>query len=431
MRPVAASVLAKLRWLDRHEPQLASSGCTVLLGAHDYVVGMLCGKWVTDCTTASTTGLALLHSPGEGLMRAATTQLSYSTSLVCTIGHPGWLLWSLSMNLAASFWARPQNCLAQLSWLVCPSSTPAATPALALSGRQGVEQAYQEGAMLTLAHLGRSLLSFEKCLHCSWVAGTFLRDRCQANKDVVRRKARFLGMPPSAGVLTLAHVHEDYVFRTGSIMTAGGNLHWASSLLGSASGPLSMGEMDELAKSAPLAGRGLLYLPFLAGERCPIEDANLRVALIGCQSSTTRSEVARAVMEGVAMGLRSARDAMLVEGACTLPEAASSPLRVVGGGARSLVWPKYLAAIMGQPVDVIADAQDVGVKGAALLAGCWLGWHQTLAPEGDWVSVKWRVEPADADIAAYSELHELYLQACAALVPTFAGLASFRASHCP
>eukprot|EP00850_Spirogloea_muscicola_P020268 SM000211S06638 [mRNA] locus=s211:159735:163890:+ [translate_table: standard] len=386
MRPVAASVLAKLRWLDRHEPQLASSSCTVLLGAHDYVVGKLCGKWVTDCTTASTTGLALLHSPGhyatELLDKLDLHHWSPRLAPMVAVNEPcGELLGEAAKSLGA----------AELAGLpVFHSCGDAGTCSLGC-GASVPGRSY--------AYLGTS----------GWVAGTFLRDCYHGNKDVLK-KARPLGMPPSAGVLTLAHVHENYVFRTG---------------------PLSMGEMDELAKSAPLAGRGLLYLPFLAGERCPIEDANLRVALIGCGSSTTRSEVARAVMEGVAMGLRSARDAMLVEGACTLAEAASSPLRVVGGGARSLVWPKYLAAIMGQPVDVLADAQDVGVKGAAMLAGCWLGWHQTLAPEGDWVSVKWRVEPADADVAAYSELHELYLQACAALVPTFAGLANFRASHCP
>eukprot|EP00897_Mesotaenium_endlicherianum_P000762 jgi/Mesen1/10687/ME000009S10479 len=273
-----------------------------------------------------------------------------------------------------------------------------------------------------------------------WVAGSYLRpDAPQTGGGGLIGSTG--GQAPGggasehpAGVFSLAHVDPALAFKTGSIMTAGGNLTW---LLSALQGSTPLPErvlLDELAGEAlcirPGSG-GLLYLPFLQGERCPFEDGDARAAFVGISADTSRGAMCRSVMEGVAFGLKSAYAAMAGtevrgDGGGGQGGSPAPPLRMVGGGARSLVWPRILADVFRRQVDVLSDAQEVGVRGAALLAGRWLGWHTSLTPPGDWVQVQRSYTPDSANAEAYEELYELYGECASSLRQTYRGLSKFR-----
>ncbi|GJP40873.1 hypothetical protein CLOM_g539 [Closterium sp. NIES-68] len=120
------------------------------------------------------------------------------------------------------------------------------------------------------------------------------------------------------------------------IMTAGGNYKWAlNTLLNIADvSEAAFHAADVAALSVPAGSGGLLYLPFLNGERCPFEDPNMRAAFIGVSAATTQSHMIRAVLEGVAFALLSAYGAMHTCSSGSRSTGDTAPLRIVGGGAR-------------------------------------------------------------------------------------------------
>jgi xylulokinase len=119
--------------------------------------------------------------------------------------------------------------------------------------------------------------------------------------------------------------------------------------------------MDEAAKTPPGA-EGLLWAPYLMGERTPHLDPNARGALVGITAQHTRAHIIRAILEGVAFSLR---DSLTLFREIGVP---IESIRLGGGGARSALWQKIQSDIYGMPVELI-EAEEGGAYGAALLAG--------------------------------------------------------------
>lgn len=147
---------------------------------------------------------------------------------------------------------------------------------------------------------------------------------------------------------------------TGCMLSAGGSLRWAKSILGP---DRSYDQLcDDAAAIAPGA-EGLIFLPYLTGERCPHPDPNARGAWIGLTSRHTRGHMVRAVLEGVAFGLTQMLDLM---------RAASVPVttaRLGGGGAKSSLWRQILADNFNVPCQLVGSGGDEGpALGAAIMA---------------------------------------------------------------
>ena len=135
-----------------------------------------------------------------------------------------------------------------------------------------------------------------------------------------------------------------------SVNTAGAALEWYARLYGESFGALA-GEsavqaLSSLAEGAPAGSGGLVFLPYLSGERAPLWDADLRGAFIGMSMSTERAHMARAVLEGTALAARHAT--------CEARRAGASVLRCSagGGGARSRLWLKIHASMLGVELNV-------------------------------------------------------------------------------
>ena len=126
-------------------------------------------------------------------------------------------------------------------------------------------------------------------------------------------------------------------------------------------------ELSNEAAAVPAGCDGVLWAPYLMGERTPHLDSSVRAALVGLAASHTRGHVARAVMEGVAF---SQRDSFSIFAELGVPV---NKIRVTGGGARSKLWKQIQAELStGHAVETIA-ADEGGAYGAALLAGVGTG----------------------------------------------------------
>jgi xylulokinase len=156
------------------------------------------------------------------------------------------------------------------------------------------------------------------------------------------------------------------------------------------------------AAAAPPGADGLLWAPYLMGERTPHLDPHARGALVGLTAQHTRAHVIRAILEGVAFSLR---DTFTIFRELGVPV---KSIRLGGGGARSSLWQQIQADIYGMPVDLVA-AVEGAAYGAALLAGVGAGvWQSVDAACEKAVHVAKRVEPIGKNVELMSRRYEEY-----------------------
>jgi len=161
---------------------------------------------------------------------------------------------------------------------------------------------------------------------------------------------------PDTAVHTFCHALPQTWHQMGVILSATDALNWLAGVAGVAAADLSAELGDTLR-----APSGVIFLPYLSGERTPHNDAAIRGVLAGLSHGSDRAALAQAVAEGVAFALRDALEAL---------RAAGTPLRRVtatGGGSRSRYWLKAIATALGIPVDMPADGDFGAAFGAARL----------------------------------------------------------------
>jgi xylulokinase len=159
--------------------------------------------------------------------------------------------------------------------------------------------------------------------------------------------------------------------------TSGLCLQWLrDSIIGPADGLLdraddpacSFDELTALAASSPPGARRVVFTPWLAGERTPVSDSRLRGGFHNLSLATTRADLVRAVMEGVAYNNHWLHG--YVE---KYAKQRLDPLRVVGGGAQSDLWCQIHADVMDRTIEQVADPLHAQLRGVAMLAGMALG----------------------------------------------------------
>lgn len=158
---------------------------------------------------------------------------------------------------------------------------------------------------------------------------------------------------------------------------------------------------DEAAAVAP-GSEGLLFLPYLTGERTPHADPYARGAFVGLTIRHTRGHLIRAVMEGVAMGLRDSLEILRTMSVTRLQ------IRASGGGARSPLWRQILADVFGQEL-VTVTATEGAAYGAALLAGVESGVFRSVEEACDQtVSIHGRTAPEPDHVRVYDTMYPYY-----------------------
>lgn len=144
----------------------------------------------------------------------------------------------------------------------------------------------------------------------------------------------------------------------GVMLSAGGSLRWFRDALG---GGLSYDELTNEAADVEAGCEGLLFLPYLTGERTPHADPNARGAFAGLTVRHSRAHLARAVIEGVSFGLRDSLELMRGLGL------APGQVRVSGGGAKSALWRQILADVLNVEI-VTVNSREGAAYGGAMLA---------------------------------------------------------------
>jgi xylulokinase len=202
---------------------------------------------------------------------------------------------------------------------------------------------------------------------------------------------------PEARLHVFCHAVPDTWHAMGVMLSAAGSAVWLRGVFGGDYMQLD----DEAARWSPGVD-GLLFAPYLAGERTPHADPDVRGAFTGLSLHHDRGALWRAMLEGVAFGLRDSLE--LIRSLGVKPVSA----RVSGGGARSALWLRIVASVLGVPLELTASPEG-SAFGAALLAGVRAG---TFADAQDAVArcvhVTSRVEPEWDYDDAYMRFSALY-----------------------
>jgi xylulokinase len=350
-RALASFTAPKLLWMRRHEPENYRRIARILL-PKDYVRLQLCGEHAIDVADAS----------GTLLFDVAARRWSDEVLGALDL-DPAWLPRVLESPEVSG-------------------ETPDGVPVAAGAGDQAA---------------GALGVGVDRPGPLSIALGT---------SGVVFAALPEFAADPEARVQAFCHAVPGAWHAMGVMLSAAGSLRWLRDVL--APGTPYDALLAEAAAWAPGA-EGLVFAPYLAGERTPYADADARGGLLGLGLRHDRGALVRAVLEGVAFGLADGLD-LVTELAGRPPVA-----RVSGGGARSPLWLDIVAAVLDLPLEVAA-VDEGAAYGAALLGGVAAGtWADAAEAAAACVRVTRRVEPRPDWVARYAELRPAFRAAWPAL----------------
>ncbi len=201
----------------------------------------------------------------------------------------------------------------------------------------------------------------------------------------------------------------------GVMLSAAGSLRWYRDALAPG---VDFDDLLAPAANVPPGSEGLLFLPYLTGERTPHPDPLARGGFVGLTVRHGQPHLTRAVLEGVAFGLRDSLELMRGAGLANITQ-----VRASGGGLRSLLWRQILADVLQAEI-VTVNTTEGAAYGAAVLALVGAGVFDSVeAACAELVQVTGKTEPG-GDTAVYNQLYPLYQQLYPALKPTFTALAN-------
>ncbi|MCG8528392.1 MAG: xylulokinase [Opitutales bacterium] len=343
----------KIRWVQENEPEIWAKVAKILL-PKDYIRYKLSGEFATDVSDAS--GMSLLDVGQRKWSSVMTEVCKVSEDMLAKVYESQEVSAKLGIEVATEV------------------GLPAGLPIIAGAGDQAA------GA------IGSGVVN-EGTVACS--LGTSGVVFAQANQFAPEPEGRLHAF--------CAAVPGTWHYMGVQLSCAGSN-QWFTDELGAG---VSFRELDdEAAKVAP-GCEGLLFHPYLTGERMPHADPLARGSFIGLTLRHTRGHLARAVLEGVTLGLREGLDMMRDLGIAT------QKVIVTGGGANSPLWKKLLADIFKSEI-VTVNASEGGAFGSAILAMVGAGAYPDLQTAcSEMIKETGKTIPSD-DAAIYDQALETY-----------------------
>jgi len=312
VKPMPGFTGPKLLWLARHEPERRAQIASVL-APKDYLRLALTGERATDMSDAA----------GSWLLDEAAR--AWSAEAIAACG-------------AEAAWAPPLlEGAAAAGTIRAPAAVELGLPKGAIVAAGGGDAAVGAVGLGAIAP-GEAFIS--------------LGTACQ----LIVATDRYLSAPDRL-VHSFAHALPGRWYAMAAMLNGAGALAFAGRLIGASP------ETLEHEASEGYAGPGaLLFLPYLSGERTPLDDPYARGVLFGLSETTSRADVARAVMEGVALTLAEARDCLSAAGAAPVKAG------LIGGGAKSALWTRMVAAATGFTILRMKGGETGAAFGAARLA---------------------------------------------------------------
>lgn len=380
-RVSASYTLEKLMWLRANEPEVFAKTAKTLC-AKDYVNFRLTGRMATDYSDASGTNAFDINTfkwSDEVLSCAEIPQTLFPEALPSTE-----ILGGVTAEAAAA------------------TGLLEGTP-VAVGGGDG-----------SAAGVGVGCVRPGSAYNCmgssSWIALT-------VKKPVV---------DPEMRTMNWAHCVPGYLHPSGTMQTAGSSFKWLAEQLcaeeaaeAARTGGSKYALIDAKAASSPVGSNGVLFLPYMLGERTPWWNPNARGAFIGLNLATTRADMMRAVLEGVAMNLGYIVD-IFRDGGVSFDDG----LRIIGGGAQSRVLRQILADACGCPVHTLESTAAATSMGAAIIGGVACGMFKDFNVVDDLLKTAETVQPDPKNAAFYKGRTQVLAKAYRALVDVYGDLAS-------
>ncbi|MDX2160340.1 MAG: xylulokinase [bacterium] len=376
----AAYSLPKIMWMRDHQPQIYADAHKFLT-AKDAIIARLTGQFVTEPSDAS--GMNLFDLAGgvwsESMLQAAALDPSKLPEIRRSVDVAGEVL-----NAAAD-----------------EIGIPAGTPVV-IGGGDGACASVGAGSIapgLTYCYVGSS----------AWIATASTAPL----------------FDPTQRTMTFGHVVPGLFVPMGTMQTAGASYQWMRDQLApieaqtaSALGVSAFDLMNIVAAGSPPGANGLLFLPYLAGERSPRWNPNARAAFFGLTIRHTRADMLRAVMEGVAYNLS------VILGALRGQAGEIDRIRLIGGGASSTFWAQILADVWGVPLVRLRVLEEATSMGAAVIGGIGVGLYPDASIIDQMNPVVETILPNSAHRTLYDEQFALFEATYAALEPVYARYAS-------
>ena len=226
-------------------------------------------------------------------------------------------------------------------------------------------------------------------------------------------------LDPGQRTFNMAGIAKHTVFPLGSMQAAGSSYSWMRDQLCRAEGldAHRLGtniykEINDQIAQVPVGANGVLYMPYLLGERSPWWDASIQGGFLGLKQETTHADLLRAVMEGVSMNLalilnvfRDKRD--------------FDSLRIIGGGAKDRVWRQILADCLGVRIEKLNILEEGCSLGAAMVAGIGAGIYEDASAIQKFLQVNDVCEPDRENAAKYAALTARLTEAYNCLKPFY------------
>lgn len=326
--------LPKLLWLKENEPDAYERTASCLISAKDFVIRRLTGRNVTDPTSASTAGMMDISSrrwKADWLERFGLDARKLPDLLASD---------EIAGEVVAE--ASAATGFAEGTPVLCGIGDAGSTTIGAGATRPGDLYAYAGTT--------------------GWVAVTTNR----------------VG-PVERGVFHLAHADRGLVIVVAPLLNAGNAHQWALSVFGRGpSGKEGFAELERMMAACDRRQSGVIFLPYLNGERFPVQNPRASGVFIGLTSSTTAADMSCAVLEGVALAMYQVAEWVSRPSAVSAPSDRCKPSQVVliGGVGQSRLFCQIFADVFGTDVFVPADSQYLPALGCAAAGFVRLGWAQ-------------------------------------------------------
>ena len=355
----------KLLWVRDHEPEVWGRIAHVLL-PKDYVRLRLTGEYAVD------------KADGAGTLLFDLAARDWSGEVLHALGiDPAWM---------PRTWEGPEITGVVSAAAAVPTGLRPGTPVVAGGGDQAAN-AVGVGAVVP----GRMALSL----------GT---------SGVVFATTEKPLFEPAGRVHAFCHAVPGRWHMMSVMLSAAGSLRWFRDAVAP---NVAFGDLVAEASEVPAGSGGLWFLPYLSGERSPHPDPLARGAFVGLTLAHDRRHLTRAVLEGVAFGLRDGLDLMVAAG---MP--APDQIRASGGGTASELWRQVLADVLDAEIATV-NTTEGAAYGAGLLAAVGAGWYPRVEDAAAALVTATPVASPGPDTARYAEAHAIYRELYPALAPSF------------
>lgn len=372
----SSSPLAKLLWLKNHDRTLYTASNFFVFSSKDFAIYKLTAAVVTDPTTAATTGMMNLSKRiwSSNILK----QFAINIEQLPHIFNSDNIVGYVTDEAAAE------------------TGFKSSTPVLCGSGDAGASTigagAVNHGE--AYFYLGTT----------GWAA--IISDSAQYNQNI-------------EGVFNLSHLPEDAIISIAPLLNAGNVHEWAVELY--SNGKIEDNDnqyaaFDDLVKQSSAGSGGVLFLPYINGERSPVHDNHAKGAFWGINPSTKKNDMARAIIEGICFSYK-----QLVEG--IILTKTSGEFTLIGGGAKSDVWCQTLSDILNRTVKVPVESEFMPALGAAASGFVQTGWVENYKAFSErfltLLDTKYYY-PNPKNIEIYEEKYQQYLK----LYPNMRGIYS-------